>query len=188
MSAEVKKKNHKDKPRRFKSKQTQTETPVQKTKLKGHAFAVRLLTDTFVCAWVRAASDSGLLQVFVCKTLFDEIPNIEKMTDHFKKSNCISMFLRSDERQLDRWTDLGLFKPSKAWKIPNTVGWQFADKKPRLFKFSESLKVISKKIISKKEAAAFPNFVVRDLEDLPNLATLYFDDRFPEELGLMYRF
>lgn len=182
----MKKKNHNDKPKRFKSKQG--EPPVLKTKMKGRAFAVRLLTDTFVCAWVRAASDSGLLQVFVCKTLFDEAPSIDLMAKHFKKSNCISMFLRSDDRQLDRWTDLGAFKPSKSWKIPSTVGWQFADKKPRLFKFSESLKVISKKIISKTEAADFPNFVVRDLEDLPNLATLYFDDKFPEELGLMYRF
>jgi hypothetical protein len=159
-----------------------------KPKLRGHVFAVRLLTDTFVCAWVRAASPRGLLQVFVCKTIFNEMPDLKQVAKNFKKANCMSMFLRTAEKDWDRWTDLGTFKPNKPWKIPTTVGFQFADKQPRVLKFSESLAIIGKKLASKKQAKEFPEFVVMDLDQVAKFATLHFDDEFPEELGMRYAF
>lgn len=151
-------------------------------------FAVRLLTDTFVCVWIRAASARGFLQVYVCKTVFGELPEIGQIEKYFKKSNCISLFVRSAQKDWDRWTELGTFKPGKDWKIPVTIGWQFVDKKPRVLKFSESLKMIGKKLASKKQSKDLPAFVVMDLDELPKFASLHFDDQFPVELGMRYAF
>ena len=156
--------------------------------MRGRAYAVRLLTDTYVCAWVRAASSSGLMHIFLSKTIFDEMPELVQMEKQFKKSNCISLFVRSTTKEWDRWTEIGSFKPGKTWNIPNTVGWHFDDKKPRLLRFSETLGVIGKTLVSKKQAKEFPAFVVMDMDDVARYATLLLEDEFPLEIGLTYAF